>query len=120
MRASMRPYCGWYLPWVVRRADVYDPFGDGNEVDPDELRQDVQDWFEYAEQSYATAEQIRGWPDCEESEQTPEQEEQSAGEQDVDGHDPLEVRPANAEVLADRRERDVHDRDVEHDHELGD
>lgn len=58
--------------------DVLDPFGDGNEVDPDELRQDVQDWFEYAEQSYATAEQVRGWPDCEESEQTPEQEEQSA------------------------------------------
>lgn len=25
MRASMRPYCGWYFPWVVMRADVYDP-----------------------------------------------------------------------------------------------
>lgn len=58
--------------------DVLDPYGDGNEVDPEELRQDVQDWYEYAERSYATAEQVRGWPDCGESEQTPEEEEQSA------------------------------------------
>ena len=56
---------------------VLDPYGDGTEVDPDTLRQDVQDWYEYAEQEYATAEQIRGWPDCGESEQTPEQEEQN-------------------------------------------
>ncbi|WP_069387475.1 hypothetical protein [Cellulosimicrobium cellulans] len=61
--------------------EVLDPLGDGTEVDPEELRQDVQDWFEYAEQSYATAEQIRGWPDCGESEQTPEQQEQSEAAQ---------------------------------------
>jgi hypothetical protein len=61
--------------------DVLDPYGDGNEVDPDELRQDVQDWYEYAERSYATAEQVRGWPDCGESEQSPEQHEQSAAAQ---------------------------------------
>jgi hypothetical protein len=57
--------------------DVLDPYGDGNEVDPEALRQDVQDWYEYAERSYATAEQIRGWPDCGEADQSPEQQEQS-------------------------------------------
>ncbi|QJW34840.1 hypothetical protein [Cellulosimicrobium protaetiae] len=57
--------------------EVLDPYGDGSEEpDPEELRQDVADWYEYAEREYATAEQIRGWPDCGESEQTPEQEEQ--------------------------------------------
>lgn len=61
--------------------DVLDPYGDGTEPDPDVLRQDVQDWYEYAEQSYATAEQIRGWPDCGESEQTPEQQEQAEAAQ---------------------------------------
>ncbi|MEV8026372.1 hypothetical protein [Cellulosimicrobium funkei] len=61
--------------------EVLDPYGDGTEPDPAELRQDVQDWYEYAEQEYATAEQIRGWPDCGESEQTPEQQEQDAAAQ---------------------------------------
>jgi len=63
--------------------EILDPYGDGSEEpDPDELRQDVQDWAEYAEQEYATAEQIRGWPDCAESEQTPEQEEQNEAAQE--------------------------------------
>ncbi len=62
---------------------LLDPYGDGSEEpDPDELHQDVQDWYAYAEQEYATAEQIRGWPDCGESEQTPEQEEQAAAAQE--------------------------------------
>lgn len=61
--------------------EVLDPYGDGTEPDPDALRQDAQDWYEYAEQEYATAEQIRGWPDCGESEQTPEQQEQDAAAQ---------------------------------------
>lgn len=62
--------------------EILDPYGDGSEEpDPEELRQDVQDWYEYAEQEYATAEQIRGWPDCGESEQTPEQEEQDEAAQ---------------------------------------
>jgi hypothetical protein len=55
--------------------DVLDPFRDGVEPDPDELRQTAQDWYAYAERSYATAEQVRAWPDCGESEQTPEQQE---------------------------------------------
>ncbi|OLT54569.1 hypothetical protein [Cellulosimicrobium sp. CUA-896] len=67
-RAAGRPY----------DEAVLDPYGDGNEVDPEELRQDVQDWYEYAERSYATAEQVRGWPDCGESEQTPEEQQQAA------------------------------------------
>ncbi|MFI2703867.1 hypothetical protein [Cellulosimicrobium composti] len=58
---------------------VLDPYGDGSEEpDPAELRQDVQDWYQYAEREYATAEQVRGWPDCGESERTPEEEEQDA------------------------------------------
>ena len=62
--------------------EILDPYGDGSEEpDPEELRQDVQDWYEYAEQEYATAEQIRGWPDCGESEQTPEQEQQDEAAQ---------------------------------------
>lgn len=61
---------------------ILDPYGDGSEEpDPEELRQDVRDWYEYAEQEYATADQIRGWPDCGESEQTPEQEEQNEAAQ---------------------------------------
>src|SRR5690606_26661391 len=43
-----------------------------------ELRQDVQDWYQYAEREYATAEQVPGWPDCGETERTPEEEEQDA------------------------------------------
>ncbi|MBD8080337.1 hypothetical protein [Cellulosimicrobium arenosum] len=55
---------------------VLDPDGDGTEVDPDELRATADDYAQYAQQEFATAEQIRGWPDCAQSEQTPEQEEQ--------------------------------------------
>jgi hypothetical protein len=49
----------------------------------------------------------------------PAAEQQHAAEQDrVRGDDPLEVRLREAEIGLDRRQRDVHDRDVEDDHEL--
>ena len=45
---------------------------------------------------------------------------QHAAEQDrVRGHHPLQALLAEAEVGLDRRQGDVHDRDVEHHHELG-
>ena len=46
-------------------------------------------------------------------------EQQEAGERDRVGvDDPLQVDDREAEVIADRRQRDVHDRHVEDDHEL--
>ncbi|MBD5785814.1 hypothetical protein IF650_06430 [Cellulosimicrobium terreum] len=56
---------------------VLDPDGDGTDVDVDELRDTMNSYYQYAQRDYATAEQVRGWPDCEDSEQTPEQQEQS-------------------------------------------
>jgi hypothetical protein len=48
-------------------------------------------------------------------------EEQEAGEGEHVGiHDPLQPRRRVVQVASDRGERDVDDRDVEHDHELGD
>ena len=44
-------------------------------------------------------------------------EQQDAEGQRVAVDDPLELRDRDAEVVADRRQRDVHDRVVEHDHE---
>jgi hypothetical protein len=49
----------------------------------------------------------------------PAAEEQEAPErQEVGVHHPGERRLGEAEILADRRQRDVHDRRVEHDHEV--
>ena len=49
----------------------------------------------------------------------PSAEQQHAAEQDrVGGHDPLQALLAEVQVGLDRRQRDVHDRHVEHDHEL--
>ena len=46
-------------------------------------------------------------------------EEQEAAEGDQVGvHDPRERLLGEAEVLADRRQRDADDRDVEHDHQV--
>ena len=57
---------------------VIDPFGDGNELTPEKVQDDATDWYSYAERSYATAEQVRGWPGCEDqSEPEKEQNEQS-------------------------------------------
>ena len=51
----------------------------------------------------------------------PSREEQEAAEGDRVGADhPLQVLPREVECLADRRQRDVHDRDVEDRHEEGD
>ena len=47
------------------------------------------------------------------------QEQEPAEDERVGVDDPLEVRLGKAQVLLDRRERDVHDGPVEHDHELG-
>ena len=50
----------------------------------------------------------------------PAAEQQEAAEHDrVGGDHPLQALLAEVEVGLDRRQRDVHDRDVEHDHELG-
>ena len=45
--------------------------------------------------------------------------EEAAEQQPVGDHHPLQRALADAEIVLDRRQRDVHDRDVEHDHELG-
>ena len=47
------------------------------------------------------------------------EEQQAAGEQDVGGDDPLVVAAGERQGLPDGREGDVHDGDVEDDHELG-
>jgi hypothetical protein len=49
--------------------------------------------------------------------QLPAREQEHAERQRVGVHDPLELRYGDAEVGADRRQRDVHHRVVEHDHE---
>ena len=46
------------------------------------------------------------------------QEQQAAEGDEERVDDPGQVRLAEAEVVLDRRQRDVHDRDVEHDHQL--
>ncbi len=46
------------------------------------------------------------------------EEEEAAEDQRVGADHPLEVLLREPEVELDRRQRDVHDRDVEHDHEL--
>ena len=50
---------------------LVDPEGDGTDIDPQDLQDEATTWFSYAERSYATAEQVRGWPGCEDQ---PEQE----------------------------------------------
>ncbi|MDF2846495.1 MAG: hypothetical protein K0R97_477 [Oerskovia sp.] len=54
---------------------VIDPYGTGEELVPQDLQDDASQWFAFAERSFATAEQVRGWPGCEE--QTPEEKEQN-------------------------------------------
>ena len=49
----------------------------------------------------------------------PEQQEAAEGER-IAADDPLEVLGREVELLLDRRKRDVHDRDVENDHQVGD
>jgi hypothetical protein len=59
----------------------------------------------------APAEQVAG---------TAAEEQEAAERQRVARDDPLEVLRREAKVLLDRRQGDVHDRDVEDDHEVGD
>ena len=47
------------------------------------------------------------------------EKQEAAEDERVGVHDPLEVRLGEVEVFLDRGQRDVHDRRVEHDHELG-
>ena len=72
--------------------------------------------------SEATAEDDEaGEEDAPPSEQVggaPAEQQEAAEEQRVCADDPLEVLLREAEVGLDRGKRDVHDRDVEHDHEL--
>ena len=50
----------------------------------------------------------------------PAAEQEHAAEEDrVGGDHPLQALLAEVQVVLDRRQRDVHDRDIEHDHELG-
>jgi hypothetical protein len=51
---------------------------------------------------------------------SPAEQQETSEEQRVRVDDPLQVGLAQAEVLLDRRQRDVHDRRVEDDHELRD
>ena len=48
----------------------------------------------------------------------PAEQEEASEEERVGAHDPLEALPREPEVGLDGRKGDVHDRDVEHDHEL--
>jgi hypothetical protein len=57
-------------------------------------------------------------PPAEDVGEAPAQQEEAAEDERVGADHPLEVLLGEAEVGLDRRERDVHDRDVEHDHEL--
>ena len=50
----------------------------------------------------------------------PAEEQEAAEDERVGADHPLQVRLREAEVVLDRREGHVHDRDVEHDHELHD
>ena len=76
--------------------------------DPAEQRAQREE-EEAADEQPAPAEEIR----------QPAAEEQRAAEEDrVRGDDPLQARLREAEVGLDRRQRDVHDRHVEDDHEL--
>ena len=49
----------------------------------------------------------------------PAREHENREAERVPGHDPLELRDADPEIALNRRERDVHDGVVEHDHEQG-
>ena len=50
----------------------------------------------------------------------PAEQQEAAERQRVAGDDPLEAVLGEVEVLLDRRQRDVHDRDVEHHHQVRD
>jgi hypothetical protein len=70
-----------------------------------------QEKAEAHHEEVASAEQVAHAPS--------EQEEPAEGER-IARDDPLEVLGRKAEIGLDRRERHVHDRDVEHDHEVRD
>ena len=57
-------------------------------------------------------------PAAEEVGRTPSEQQESAEDQGVGTDHPLEVLLREPEVDLDRRQRDIHDRDVEDDHEL--
>ena len=50
----------------------------------------------------------------------PAEQQEAAERQRVAGDDPLEAVLGEVEILLDRRQRDVHDRDVEHHHQIRD
>ena len=54
---------------------LIDPSGTGTELVPQDLQDEATTWYSYAERSYATAEQVRGWPGCED--QPPPEKEQN-------------------------------------------
>ena len=49
----------------------------------------------------------------------PAEQHEATKDERVGAHDPLQVLLREAQVKLDRRQRNIHDRDVEHDHELG-
>ena len=62
-------------------------------------------------QDPAAAEQVR---------RTTAEQQEAAERERVRADDPLEILLREMQVLLDRRQRDVHDRDVENDHQVGD
>ena len=64
---------------------------------------------EPAEEETLPAEEVSG---------APAEQQEATEEERVDVHDPLETRGREMKPTLDRRQRDVDDRRVEHDHEL--
>ena len=81
---------------VLAPGEPRDERGGGEEDDADE-------------EEPASAEEVGG---------APAQQQEAAEEQRVGADDPLQVLLGEAQVGLNRRKGDVHDRDVEHDHEL--
>ena len=57
-------------------------------------------------------------PVAEEVAEPPAEQQEAAEREQVGVDDPRERRLGEPEILSDRRQRDVHDRDVEHDHQV--
>ena len=87
------------------RPPISIPLGDGEAV---EQRRDGED-DEAEEEEPLAAEEVAG---------AAAEQQEAAEHERVGVHDPLQVRLAEAEIVLDRRQRDVHDRRVEDDHEL--
>ena len=93
-------------PWITRAA--ISALGGGDEAAGQ--RGDAEQ-REAGEEEAAAAEQVA---------RAPAEQEQAAERERVAVDDPLQALGGEPEIALDRGQRDVHDRDVEHHHELGD